>query len=74
MFKETEWINGENENINQFLDEVFKGISNRENENTRCNLDLAHVIEELNSYDKGYFILMAHIEQRSGFLKSVMVG
>ncbi|EJG4316523.1 hypothetical protein M9654_002926, partial [Listeria monocytogenes] len=28
-----------------------------------------HVIEELNSYDKGYFILMAHIEQRSGFLK-----
>ncbi len=69
MFKETEWINGENENINQFLDEVFKGISNRENENTRCNLDLAHVIEELNSYDKGYFILMAHIEQRSGFLK-----
>nr|WP_227662544.1 hypothetical protein [Listeria monocytogenes] len=69
VFKETEWINGENENINQFLDEVFKGISNRENENTRCNLDLAHVIEELNSYDKGYFILMAHIEQRSGFLK-----
>ncbi|HAB6624490.1 TPA_asm: hypothetical protein GZI74_14740 [Listeria monocytogenes] len=26
-------------------------------------------MEELNSYDKGYFILMAHIEQRSGFLK-----
>ncbi|WP_100372083.1 TrlF family AAA-like ATPase [Bacillus sp. FJAT-45037] len=67
VFKEEDWINGKSENINQFVDEVFKGIDNRENENTRCNKDLAGTIESLNTYNKDYFILMAHIEQKSGF-------
>lgn len=69
VFKDEDWIKGKNETINQFLDEVFKGIENRENENTRCNKDLAGTIESLNSYNQDYFILMAHIEQKSGFLK-----
>lgn len=67
-FKETDWIVGQKEFINQFLDEVFKNIANRENENTRCNQDLPQVIHTLNSYGKEYFILMAHIEQKSGLL------
>lgn len=74
IFKEEEWINGKNEAINQFLDEVFKGIENRENENTRCNKDLAGTIEALNSYNKDYFILMAHVEQKSGFLEECNGG
>lgn len=69
VFKDEDWIKGESEEINQFLNEVFKGIDNRENENTRCNKDLVGTIETLNSYNKDYFILMAHIEQKSGFLK-----
>ncbi|HCB4242112.1 TPA: AAA family ATPase, partial [Listeria monocytogenes] len=68
VFKDEDWIKGKTETINQFLDEVFKGIENREHENTRCNKDLAGSIECLDSYNKDYFILMAHIEQKSGFL------
>lgn len=74
VFKEEDWINGQTENINQFLDEVFKGIDNRENENTRCNKDLLGTIDCLNSYHKDYFILMAHIEQKSGFIKECNGG
>lgn len=69
VFKEEDWIKGKSETINQFLDEVFKGIDNKEHENTRCNKDLAGTIECLDSYHKEYFILMAHIEQKSGFLE-----
>lgn len=67
VFKDEDWINGKTEAINQFLDEVFKGIDNREHENTRCNKDLAGTIESLDSYNKEYFVLMAHIEDKSGF-------
>lgn len=73
IFKE-DWINGNTESINHFLDEVFKGIDNRENENTRCNKDLLGTISCLDSYNKDYFILMAHIEQKSGFLQECNGG
>lgn len=68
VFKDEDWIKGKTETINQFLNEVFKGIDNREHENTRCNKDLAGTIKCLNSYNNDYFIIMAHIEQKSGFL------
>ncbi|WP_242586668.1 TrlF family AAA-like ATPase [Candidatus Enterococcus ikei] len=74
VFKESDWITGGKEFINQFLDEVFKNIDNRENENTRCKDDLPNVIKCLNSYGKEYFILMAHIEQKSGFLSECSGG
>ena len=69
-FDRRQWIeNRQKESINSFLDEVFKGIDNRENENTRCNKDLFGVIEALNEYDKEYFVILAHVEQKSGFFK-----
>lgn len=74
VFKEEDWINGHSESINQFLDEVFKRIENRENENTRCNKDLRGVVECLDSYNKDYFIIMAHIEQKSGFFNECNGG
>lgn len=74
VFKDTDWINGQKESINQFLDEVFKNIDNRENENTRCAQDLPQVMSTLNSYGKDYFILMAHIEQKSGFYEECNGG
>lgn len=74
IFNDDEWINGQSETINQFLNEVFKGVENRENENTRCNKDLAGTIECLNSYNKDYFILMAHVEQKSGFFEECKGG
>lgn len=74
VFKDTDWISGQKESINQFLDEVFKNIANRENENTRCAQDLPQVMSTLNSYGKDYFILMAHIEQKSGFYEECNGG
>ncbi|WP_222433436.1 TrlF family AAA-like ATPase [Rummeliibacillus suwonensis] len=74
VFKDEDWIKGKTETINQFLDEVFKGIENREHENTRCNKDLAGTIDCLDSYNKDYFILMAHIEQKSGFFEECNGG
>lgn len=74
IFKEEDWINGKSEFINDFLNEVFKNIDNRENENTRCNKDLSGTIATLDSYHKDYFILMAHIEQKSGFLQECNGG
>lgn len=74
VFKDEDWIKGKTETINQFLNEVFKGIENREHENTRCNKDLAGTIECLDSYYKDYFVLMAHIEQKSGFLEECNGG
>lgn len=74
IFKEEDWINGQTESINKFLDEVFKNIENRENENTRCNEDLSGTISCLDSYNKDYFILMAHIEQKSGFFEECNGG
>ncbi|MFC3899657.1 TrlF family AAA-like ATPase [Aliicoccus persicus] len=74
VFKEEEWIDGNSEDINKFLDEVFKGIKNRGNENTRCNEDLDGTVKVLDSYNKNYFILMAHIEDKNGFLKECNGG
>lgn len=74
IFKEEDWIKGNEETINHFLDDVFKGIDNRENENTRCSKDLFSTIESLKTYNKDFFILMAHIEQKSGFVKECNGG
>ena len=63
-----EWISEQRDNINSFLDNAFKGIQNRENENTRCNYDLTQAIIELNTYNLDYFIIFAHVDNNSGIL------
>ncbi|EMB62832.1 hypothetical protein SMU21_03076 [Streptococcus mutans 1SM1] len=51
VFDHKSWIESNNkEYINTFLNEVFKGVSNQENENTRYNEDLGRVIKSLNEY------------------------
>ena len=62
-----EWINNGTDKINTFLDTVFRNVTeNRENENTRSDYDLFRVIEELNRFNKDYFIIFAHVDQKSG--------
>ena len=73
VFKET-WVQRKSETINQFLDEVFKGVENRDHANVTCDKDLIGTIECLDSFNKDYFILMAHVEQRSGFYKEIKGG
>lgn len=69
VFNPEDWIiNGEN-HIESFLTSAFQGINNRENENTCCNFDLNTLLVELEKLNKDYFIVFAHIEQRSGLLE-----
>lgn len=69
VFNPEDWIkNGEN-HIESFLISAFQGINNRENENTCCNFDLNTLFVELEKLNKDYFIVFAHIEQRSGLIK-----
>ena len=61
-----DWINSGKDNINTFLNSVFIGISNRENENTRCKEDLTGVIQLLDDFNLDYFIILAHVDNSSG--------
>lgn len=74
IFNPKDWIcNGEN-HIESFLTSAFYGIENRENENTRCRFDIPETLEQLDSLNKEYFIIFAHIEQNSGFIKECAGG
>ncbi len=74
VFNPDEWIvNGANY-INQFITESFVGKQNNENENGRSNHDLITTIERLNKYHKSYFIILAHVEEKSGFFKALDGG
>jgi len=62
-----EWISNGSDKINTFLDTAFMNVTeNRENENTRCDYDLFHLIEALNRTQKDYFVIFAHVDQKSG--------
>lgn len=77
VFDYTTWIANQEDFINQFLTSAFEGIANRENENTRCNYSLENVLQKLNyhkSQGRDSFIVMAHVEQSSGFLKELDGG
>ena len=74
VFNPDEWIkNGEN-HISKIIDSFFLGISNAENENTSTNEDLISCIIKMNSMAKDYFLIFAHVEQKSGFLKECKGG
>lgn len=68
-FNPTEWIEGGNNYIESFLNIVFRDISNRENENTRCTTDLNTTLSELEKYNRDYFVVFAHIDQNNGLVK-----
>ncbi len=77
VFDYDNWIkNGENY-IEQFLNSVFEGIPNRENENTQCKYSFKEIIEKLEEHKKNgrdSFMVMAHIEQSKGILKEMNGG
>jgi len=63
-----EWLEGGNDYINQFLNVAFKGKvpKDYEQENGRSTQSLAQTIEALESYHKDFFIVFAHVQNRSG--------
>ena len=74
IFNPTEWLEDSTDFINQFLTQTFIGKANYENENGRSNDNLIETIKKLDAFEKDYFIIMAHIEQRSGFFNELNGG
>ncbi|MFN9049751.1 MAG: PHP domain-containing protein, partial [Planctomyces sp.] len=70
------WIdNQDNRNyIQNFLDVTFAGQANYENENGRSNHDLNDTVRELNKFNRDYFLVCAHVEDRSGLWKGMDGG
>ena len=77
VFEYEEWYKNGQDYINQFLDAAFEGKANRENENIRCNYNLKDLFDKLSFHradNRDSFIIMAHIEQTSGFLNELEGG
>ncbi|MDC9721348.1 MAG: AAA family ATPase [Urechidicola sp.] len=74
VFNPTEWLENSTDFINQFLTQTFAGKANYENKNGRSNDNLIETIKKLDAFEKDYFIIMAHIEQRSGFYNELDGG
>ncbi|MBC8184685.1 histidinol-phosphatase [candidate division KSB1 bacterium] len=76
-FEYESWIKDGDDFIEQFLNSAFEGIANRENENTRCQYSLSDLFKKLEEHRKAgrdSFIVMAHIEQKSGFCNELDGG
>lgn len=77
VFDYENWIVNSDDFINHFLAAAFEGVANRENENTRCNYDLNTLLKKLNDHKaqgRDSFIVMAHVNQDSGFLQELDGG
>lgn len=74
IFNPIEWLKNGTDYINQFINKTFAGKHNYKNENVRSNDNLIETIKILNNFKMDYFIIMAHIEQNSGFFESLKGG
>lgn len=74
IFDPKQWLENGSNYIQQFLTSTFAGKHNFENENGRSNDDLLQTIRELDGFHRDYFVIMAHIEQRSGFYDALEGG
>lgn len=70
IFDPKQWIDDGCDYISHFLTSTFAGKHNYENENGRSNDDLLETIKKLNHFNRDYFIIMAHVEQNSGFFEA----
>lgn len=63
-----EWLANGKDYINQFLNVAFEGKtpSEYEHENGRSSLGLIDTIKKLEGYHKDFFLVFAHVEQKSG--------
>lgn len=71
-----EWLANGHDYINQFLNVAFKGKvpEQYEQENGRSSLSLLDTIEELEGYNKDFFLVFAHVEAPSGLWKELNGG
>lgn len=66
VFNPEEWIEGQTDHINNFLAGAFAGVPDPYNKNVQCNYDVKETIKILDSYKRDYFIIFAHVDQKSG--------
>ena len=71
-----EWISNGQDYINQFLNIAFEGKtpSQYENENGRSSLGLIDTMKKLESYHRTFFLVFAHVEDRSGLWRELEGG
>lgn len=71
-----EWLANGHDYINQFLNVAFKGKvpAEYEQENGRSSLSLLQTLENLESYNKDFFVVFAHVETNSGLWKELDGG
>ena len=71
-----EWIANGNDYINPFITTMFPGKSTAEyeNEDGRSDKNILQVVEELEKTNRDYFLIFAHVEQRSGLWKEMKGG
>lgn len=63
-----EWLANGNNYINQFLNVAFEGKTpdQYENENGRSSFGLIETIKKLEGYNRDFFLVFAHVEDKSG--------
>ena len=62
------WLEGGQDYINQFLNVAFEGktADQYENANGRSSLSLLETIKKLEGYNRDFFLIFAHVEDRCG--------
>ncbi len=76
VFDYERWVEPDNY-IEQFVTAAFEGAHNHGNANASCKYNLVDLLEKLEEHRKSSrdsFIVMAHIEQGSGFLNELDGG
>lgn len=73
---EDDWIinTSNTNNIDNFLKATFAGKENYESGNSRSNHNLVDTIKLLNDFGLDYFFVLAHVENRCGFLNELDGG
>ncbi len=70
LFDPKTWLTAEDNSIDRFLSVAFENVPNQHLENTRCKLSLQQTLEKLDEnrkHGRDSLIVMAHVEDTSGF-------
>ncbi len=70
------WLENANDYINPFICAMFPGkaTAEYEQENGRSDKNILQVVEELDKVSRDYFLVFAHVEQRSGLWHEMQGG
>ncbi len=71
-----QWLENGNDYISSFITSMFPGKAESEyqHENGRSDKNILQVVEELEKTGRDYFLIFAHVEQKSGLWKEMDGG